>query len=42
MYGEATTGKKPNNLKFSDCSKDSMSGVISSLVESEKFCFKGL
>ena len=31
MFASATSGDRPNNRKFSDCSKDSIAAVSSSL-----------
>jgi disintegrin and metalloproteinase domain-containing protein 10 len=40
MYRKATTGTQRNNRNFSQCSKDSMGSVMTSLVgNSVKFCF---
>jgi hypothetical protein len=41
MYAQATTGTKANNNKFSQCSQNSMSTVMTALVNGNRFCFKG-
>jgi disintegrin and metalloproteinase domain-containing protein 10 len=39
MFARATSGDKPNNNKFSQCSKDSMSMVIAAKARSSAGCF---
>ena len=44
MYGQASTGSKFNNNKFSQCSKAYMNDVVNVLINNQnnkKFCFKG-
>ena len=41
MYARATSGDRPNNNKFSSCSKKSMADVMTAKARGEDGCFIG-
>ena len=42
MFASATSGERPNNSKFSNCSKGNISSVLDAIEEGKKKnCFTG-